>query len=115
MSAIPLAKHAASPAASIEAAAAVSIDSGDGAVALEPGHGFVGTPTIAAITERALTYLGIGCAVHLSGPAGTGKTTPGEPRRPGLCLGLPRHPRRIGAPGHLRQCGRLYQRTYPPR
>lgn len=75
MSPIPLAKHAASPAASIEAAAAVSIDSGDGAVALEPGHGFVGTPTIAAITERALTYLGIGCAVHLSGPAGTGKTT----------------------------------------
>src|SRR5580765_650159 len=75
MSAIPLAKQAAVAAASIEGATAVSIESGDGAVVLEPGHGFVGTPTIAAITERALTYLGIGCAVHLSGPAGTGKTT----------------------------------------
>ncbi len=27
------------------------------------------------ITDRALTYLGVGSAVHLSGPPGTGKTT----------------------------------------
>ncbi len=47
----------------------------EGAVALEPGDGFVSTPTIQAITERALTYLRVGCAVHLCGPAGSGKTT----------------------------------------
>ncbi len=47
----------------------------DGAVALEPSQGFVSSPTIEAITDRALTYLRVGSAVHLSGPAGTGKTT----------------------------------------
>jgi gas vesicle protein GvpN len=36
---------------------------------------FVLTPYVADITDRALAYLEIGYAVHLSGPAGTGKTT----------------------------------------
>src|SRR5271165_2092238 len=45
------------------------------ALALEPSQEFVVSPVIQAITERALTYLHTGYAVHLSGPAGTGKTT----------------------------------------
>lgn len=36
---------------------------------------FVLTPYVEDITDRALTYLDLGYAVHLSGPAGTGKTT----------------------------------------
>ncbi len=47
----------------------------DDALALEPSKEFVVTPAILAITERALAYLHTGYAVHLSGPAGTGKTT----------------------------------------
>lgn len=47
----------------------------DGAVVLEPSDGFVSSPAIQAVTDRALTYLEIGNAVHFSGPAGTGKTT----------------------------------------
>lgn len=47
----------------------------DGALILEPSKEFVVSPPIQAITERALTYLETGYAVHLSGPAGTGKTT----------------------------------------
>lgn len=39
------------------------------------GPGFVVTDAVRAITERALTYLACGYAVHLAGPAGTGKTT----------------------------------------
>lgn len=50
-------------------------DGNEGAVALEPSDGFVSSPSIEATTDRALTYLRIGCAAHLSGPAGTGKTT----------------------------------------
>lgn len=61
--------------AGMESAAADSIAGNDGAVALEPSHGFVSSPSIEAITDRALTYLRVGSAVHLSGPAGTGKTT----------------------------------------
>ena len=33
------------------------------------------SPSIEAVTERALAYLHTGYTVHLSGPAGTGKTT----------------------------------------
>lgn len=44
-------------------------------VCLEAGSEFVTTPEIEQITERALTYLAIGSAVHFAGPAGTGKTT----------------------------------------
>lgn len=46
-----------------------------GVVGLEPSEGFVISPEIQAITERALTYLQIGSAVHFCGPAGSGKTT----------------------------------------
>lgn len=39
--------------------------------------GFVNTPAVEQITERALRYLKSGFGVHLRGPAGTGKTTLG--------------------------------------
>src|SRR3990167_4280458 len=42
---------------------------------LEPEPGFVETPQIKNITERAIAYLKAGFPVHFSGPAGTGKTT----------------------------------------
>lgn len=42
---------------------------------LEPGKDFVVTPFIEDICRRCLAYLEIGYPVHLSGPAGTGKTT----------------------------------------
>ena len=67
MSAVPL--------GGIESVTGGAVDGEEGAVALEPSQGFVSSPTIEAITDRALTYLRVGCAVHLSGPAGTGKTT----------------------------------------
>jgi len=41
----------------------------------EPGDGFVVTPYIQELTERALAYLAAGYPVHFAGPAGTGKTT----------------------------------------
>jgi len=41
----------------------------------EPSAGFVLTPMVNDLTERALTYLGAGYSIHFSGPAGTGKTT----------------------------------------
>ncbi len=41
----------------------------------QAGDDFVITPAIKDLTDRALAYLEIGYAVHLSGPAGTGKTT----------------------------------------
>ena len=41
----------------------------------EPGEGFISTPYVEHVTERALAYLGAGYAIHFSGPAGTGKTT----------------------------------------
>ncbi len=44
-------------------------------VLLEPSPEFVATPEIDSLTDRALTYLSIGKAVHFAGPAGTGKTT----------------------------------------
>jgi nitric oxide reductase NorQ protein len=40
-----------------------------------PSEQFVITPYIEEITNRALTYLGVGFPVHFAGPAGTGKTT----------------------------------------
>jgi len=42
---------------------------------LEPGDGFVITPYIEDLTERALAYLQVGYPVHFAGPSGTGKTT----------------------------------------
>lgn len=44
-------------------------------VQLEASSEFVLTPAVCSLTERALTYLGAGYAVHLTGPSGTGKTT----------------------------------------
>lgn len=41
----------------------------------QAGEDFVATPAIVELTNRALAYIEIGYAVHLSGPAGTGKTT----------------------------------------
>jgi nitric oxide reductase NorQ protein len=41
----------------------------------EAGVDFVITPYVQDLTDRALAYLSIGYAVHLSGPAGTGKST----------------------------------------
>lgn len=40
-----------------------------------PSEGFISTPFVEDVTERALTYLSVGYAVHFSGPAGVGKTT----------------------------------------
>jgi len=42
---------------------------------LEPGKDFVVTPFIESVCRRCLAYLNAGYPVHLSGPAGTGKTT----------------------------------------
>ncbi len=41
----------------------------------EPSSGFVSTPHVSQVTERALAYLQAGYPIHFSGPAGTGKTT----------------------------------------
>ena len=41
----------------------------------EPSEEFVLTPQVQALTDRALSYLGVGYAVHFAGLAGTGKTT----------------------------------------
>lgn len=41
----------------------------------EADPSFVETKKIKTIGERALSYLKAGCALHLSGPTGTGKTT----------------------------------------
>jgi nitric oxide reductase NorQ protein len=41
----------------------------------QPSTDFVETPYIRNLTNRALDYLGAGFPVHLSGPAGVGKTT----------------------------------------
>ena len=41
----------------------------------EPGDGFVSSPEVEQITERALAYLRAGYPVHFAGTAGTGKTT----------------------------------------
>jgi nitric oxide reductase NorQ protein len=44
-------------------------------VDVEASGSFVSTPYIEDLTQRALIYLHAGYSVHLSGPAGTGKTT----------------------------------------
>jgi nitric oxide reductase NorQ protein len=46
-----------------------------GQVSVEPSDGFVLTPAVAVIADRALAYLRAGYPVHLCGPTGTGKTT----------------------------------------
>ena len=44
-------------------------------ILIEPGDGFVSSPEVEQITERALAYLKAGYPVHFAGTAGTGKTT----------------------------------------
>lgn len=44
-------------------------------VDVEASESFVSTPYVESLTRRALLYLHAGYSVHLSGPAGTGKTT----------------------------------------
>jgi len=44
-------------------------------IRLEPGNDFVITPFIESICQRCLSFLKVGYPVHLSGTAGTGKTT----------------------------------------
>jgi nitric oxide reductase NorQ protein len=41
----------------------------------QPSADFVETPYVRNLTNRAIDYLGAGFPVHLSGPAGVGKTT----------------------------------------
>ena len=55
--------------------ATVRIRPGDDNVWPEASEGFVLTPAVEALANRALTYLQVGYPVHFSGPAGTGKTT----------------------------------------
>jgi nitric oxide reductase NorQ protein len=42
---------------------------------LRPGADFVETPSVHAITKRALAYIRTGFPIHFRGPAGAGKTT----------------------------------------
>lgn len=58
-----------------EVSSAVDGVSGPAAFVPEASAGFVSSPYVERLTERALTYLGIGYPVHLAGFAGTGKTT----------------------------------------
>ena len=58
-----------------EATDVVRISTGDDNVVPEASAGFVATPQVEEVVERALAYLDAGFAVHLAGPAGTGKTT----------------------------------------
>ncbi|MBU3895944.1 AAA family ATPase, partial [Patescibacteria group bacterium] len=44
-------------------------------ISTSASEGFVETPTVKNIVNRALSYLEAGFAVHFSGPTGTGKTT----------------------------------------
>ena len=44
-------------------------------LSLKPKPNFVDTTFVSNLTDRALFYLRAGYPVHLSGPAGTGKTT----------------------------------------
>jgi gas vesicle protein GvpN len=45
------------------------------ALSVQPSADFVETPYIKSLTDRVLDYIKIGFPVHLSGPAGVGKTT----------------------------------------
>lgn len=46
-----------------------------GVIYPKPDEGFVETPPISALTDRAIRYRNAGYPVHLSGPTGCGKTT----------------------------------------
>lgn len=53
----------------------VETSGADDNVAPEAGEGFVASPYVQDLTERAVCYLAAGYPVHFAGPAGTGKTT----------------------------------------
>jgi nitric oxide reductase NorQ protein len=61
--------------ANVDPSVAGSASVEDGSLSLGASSGFVMSPAVQAITDRALAYLEAGYAVHFSGPAGTGKTT----------------------------------------
>jgi gas vesicle protein GvpN len=56
-------------------ATTVRVQTDGDSILVEPGDGFVLTPYVEEIAERALAYLKAGYPVHFAGPAGTGKTT----------------------------------------
>lgn len=53
----------------------VVLDAPDSVFLPEASDGFVSSPYVEDLTQRALTYLEIGYPLHLAGFAGTGKTT----------------------------------------
>jgi len=55
--------------------AAMDIADGEDSILPEASEGFVFTPYVQSLTERAFTYLDVGYPIHFAGPAGTGKTT----------------------------------------
>ena len=58
-----------------ETESAVDAVNGPATFVPEASAGFVSSPNVERLTQRALTYLEIGYPVHLAGFAGTGKTT----------------------------------------
>jgi len=63
------------PALKVVTVSTIRVQSGNDQVVTEPSEAFVSSPSVAQLTDRALTYLQAGYAVHFAGPAGTGKTT----------------------------------------
>ena len=63
------------PTEAFESADEVAPDSPDGVFLPEASDGFVSSPYVENLTQRALSYLEIGYPLHLAGFAGTGKTT----------------------------------------
>ncbi len=59
----------------LERADEVAPDSPDSVFLPEASDGFVSSPYVEDLTQRALSYLEIGYPLHLAGFAGTGKTT----------------------------------------
>ena len=53
----------------------VRVESPEDSVTPEPSGEFVATAHVQNLAEHALSYLEVGYAVHLAGPAGAGKTT----------------------------------------
>jgi gas vesicle protein GvpN len=53
----------------------VRLSPSDDGIRPERSEAFVATPSVEALTDRALVYLEVGYPVHFAGPAGTGKTT----------------------------------------
>lgn len=60
---------------SVQVEEAAMPEEGITTLTLRPGADFVETPYVQHVTKRALVYIQAGFPVHLSGPAGVGKTT----------------------------------------